>query len=267
MTKPLSVTRKPSLDSWLLDAAPDLIPHREARDIYGDFVGSRREYLTRNNYKLNKSDIPTVSWTGSPARTGFLNACTNSTIGCRHVCIRYTGRLDIPQAQLAGMARTEFLRLHPSAAVSLIHWETVLASKRHERVGRRLNIVTDLRWDEWVPWLLSESPDNVDTYDYTKHWDRDPTPAERYRLTFSASEHHGPDDIRAKIGTGANVAVVFGVPKGYDYPTHWHGMPILDGDISDLRYDDPSGHIVALYAKGRARKMASGLDRFVKPIN
>ena len=35
----------------------------------------------------------------------------------------------------------------------------------------------------------------------------------------------------------------------------WNGYPVIDGDKDDLRFLDPKGgHIVALYAKGAAKK-------------
>ena len=256
----------PSMNQHLTAVQPDLIPHKEARARWQEFsAGSKRDYLTRSNKKTDKNAIPTISFTGSPARTTTLNCCTHSTTGCRHVCIRYTGRLEIPQAQQVGIDRTEFLRVDPDAAVSLIHWETVLASKRHDRVGRRLNIVTDLNWDTCAGWLFTEAPDNVVTYDYTKDWGRDEWPAPRYRVCFSATEHHSVDAIRAKTETGACVAVVFGAEfETVPYAGEWHGIPVLDGDLTDFRYYDPPGHIVALYAKGRARKIEPGPASFVK---
>ena len=44
----------------------------------------------------------------------------------------------------------------------------------------------------------------------------------------------------------------------------WRGFPAIDGDETDIRFDDPAGHIVTLYAKGAAKYDKSG---FVKDIN
>jgi hypothetical protein len=46
-------------------------------------------------------------------------------------------------------------------------------------------------------------------------------------------------------------------------PATYNGLPVFNGDDSDLRFLDPKGVIVGLYAKGRARKDTSG---FVKMI-
>ena len=36
------------------------------------------------------------------------------------------------------------------------------------------------------------------------------------------------------------------------------GLPVVDGDDSDIRHLDPRGAVVALYAKGKARQDKSG---------
>jgi hypothetical protein len=36
------------------------------------------------------------------------------------------------------------------------------------------------------------------------------------------------------------------------------GLPVVDGDDTDIRHLDPRGAIVALYAKGKARRDQSG---------
>jgi hypothetical protein len=175
----------------------------------------------------------------------------------------------MPYAQQVGRDRIEFLRIHPAEACSLIHWETMSLINRYpgKPVARRLNLVTDLRWEDFAGWLFTEAPENVVTYDYTKHWDRTPEPADRYRLTFSANEYHDAEDIRAKTDTGACVAVVF--PKEYKetpYPDQWFGIPLINGDLTDFRYEDPAGSVVGLYAKGRAKQIEPGMNRFVKPV-
>ena len=64
------------------------------------------------------------------------------------------------------------------------------------------------------------------------------------------------DVIEAHQKTGANMAVVF------RKPTTEHSLPIdsalLDGDKDDLRFLDAPMSVVALYAKGDAKKDATG---------
>jgi hypothetical protein len=53
-----------------------------------------------------------------------------------------------------------------------------------------------------------------------------------------------------------NAAVVF--REAMTKPT-WSGLPVVNGDADDLRILDPKGgNIVALYAKGKAKRDTSG---------
>jgi hypothetical protein len=53
---------------------------------------------------------------------------------------------------------------------------------------------------------------------------------------------------------GGNIAAVFAA----ELPESYGGIPVINGDESDLRYFDPSGVIVGLKAKGYAKKDLSG---------
>lgn len=65
--------------------------------------------------------------------------------------------------------------------------------------------------------------------------------------------------------------MVFAVPKGGELPTHYTitsggrfaTAPVIDGDLTDLRFTDPVGCIVGLRAKGRARGTVNGFVRKV----
>ena len=259
-----------TLDQHLTAAAPDPVAPDVAREAWYQFRAdsghktARAPFMSEPNTKIIKNRVPTISFTGNPERTSGLNACTSSTRECRATCIRYTGRLNLPMSMTVADTRMRFLAAHPDEACSMIYWETFRFARKHPgNVGRRLNVVTDIRWEDFAPWLFEWSTPDVLNYDYTKHWDRHRTPFSNYRLTFSATENHSPDDIRAKLETGANVAVVFPhTHKETGYGPTWHGMPVIDGDVTDYRWEDPKGVIVALYAKGRARK--SEVGRFVK---
>ncbi len=96
-------------------------------------------------------------------------------------------------------------------------------------------------------------------YDYTKRLPRmlsflkGEMPA-NYSLTFSRSESNG---AKAELvaSMGGNVAVVF---DSANYPAAFYGRPTVNGDETDLRFLDPKGVIVALYAKGLAKRDSSG---------
>jgi hypothetical protein len=121
----------------------------------------------------------------------------------------------------------------------------------------RLNGTSDIAWEK-IPCdemnnIMDCFPD-IQFYDYTKSPARILTylagrMSSNYHLTFSRSESNA---LMAKnlFEDGANVAIVY-----VDIPKH---EKVIDGDTSDLRFMDPSNSIVALKAKGKAKKDTSG---------
>jgi hypothetical protein len=130
----------------------------------------------------------------------------------------------------------------------------------------RLNGTSDIRWegvrDANGKNVFERWPD-VQFYDYTKIANRHGIPA-NYDLTFSWSGHGAfPAYAQRAISAGMRVAVVFR-DKG-TIPAEFMGMRTIDGDDSDIRHLDPRGVVVALYAKGQAKRDASGfvVDRVI----
>jgi hypothetical protein len=58
------------------------------------------------------------------------------------------------------------------------------------------------------------------------------------------------------ISQNMRLAAVFRYAK--DIPETYKGIPVIGGDNSDVRHVEPLGHIVALYAKGKAVKDTTG---------
>ena len=101
---------------------------------------------------------------------------------------------------------------------------------------------------------------DVQFYDYTKVLGRKVSGIPNYHLTFSAAD--GNDlDVKKAILQGLNVAVVFGIKKTQPMPETYNGLPVFNGDESDLRFLDPKG-VVGLYAKGKAKKDTSGFVKY-----
>jgi hypothetical protein len=131
----------------------------------------------------------------------------------------------------------------------------------------RLNGTSDLSWEKYPVMRGGIEYRNVflafpevQFYDYTKVLGRKVNGISNYHLTFSAADGNDSDVVRA-INAGMNVAVVFGVPKTQALPVAYAGRAVFNGDDSDLRFLDPRGVVVGLYAKGKAKKDTSG---FVK---
>ena len=74
-------------------------------------------------------------------------------------------------------------------------------------------------------------------------------------MTFSRSEANEPVAL-ALLARGINVAVMF----ADGLPFAWHGHPVTNGDVHDLRHLDPKGgYVVGLSPKGnKAKRDTSG---------
>jgi len=202
-----------------------------------------------SNVKIGKNEVPTWSLTLTPAdHSGDYNTCTWFTTECREACVMWTaGRGVMSNVRDGRLVRTIFLATHPGAFLAILTDEVRRLEARGV-FGLRLNVASDLRWENIAPWLF-DGP-NVRAYDYTKAPARS-TP-DNYRITFSHSERHDDQWILDTIAAGHNVAMVFDVPKHALPATHL-GVRVIDGDLSDYRYGDPTGVIVGLAAKGAAK--------------
>lgn len=193
------------------------------------------------------------------------NICPNAVnAGCEKACLYSAGRGGFNSVQTARINKTiRFFEDNENFMLDLAH--SIRALKRKaEREGLtpvvRLNGTSDIDWStQYVnvgPYgvnLFSLFPE-VQFYDYTKL----PRTANypNYHLTFSYSAIDSySKSVEKAHRLGMNMAVVF---KG-DLPKTFLGLPVINGDDSDLRFlDGDSQVIVGLTAKGKAKKDNSG---------
>lgn len=212
------------------------------------------------NTKIGKNEVPTWGLSLTPANhSGDWSVCSWSTPQCRKACVLWTGGRSVTQTvRQAHLVRTAFLAVHPGAFLALLTDEVQKMESRGVPFGLRLNVASDLRYENFAPWLFEGT--NVRAYDYSKSPRRITT--DKYRITYSHSERWTDQDIHDRISNGENVAVVFAVAK-HNLPATHLGIPVIDGDLSDFRWNDPRGVIVGLAAKGAAKTMPSGAGQFV----
>ena len=213
------------------------------------------------NEKMAKGDNVNYGLALAPARSSVLaNVCSHSTPGCRQSCVAYSGNGAYPMVERARDARTAFAVGEPELFGTLVDAEIGMAIHKHhpQQVHVRLNQFSDIRWERHFPWLFDRP---AQFYDYTK-WpvsQRTNLPT-NYHLTFSYSGERP----RRMYMRDSNVAVVFDVkksdplPETFTLPTELVPRTVVDGDVTDDRYDDATGVIVGLRAKGKARNNKSG---------
>jgi hypothetical protein len=205
----------------------------------------------------------------APADVSGYNTCPKATAGCKTACLNTAGRGGMFKKgettnviQQARIRKTKMFFEDRENFLAILKDDIRKAIKQSEKKGLipvfRLNGTSDIAWEKYG--VIQEFP-NVQFYDYTKILGRKVNGLANYQLTFSAAD--GNDlDVRRAIKEGYNVATVFGIKKSQPMPETYEGMPVFNGDDSDLRFLDPKGVVVGLYAKGKAKKDTSGFVKF-----
>lgn len=225
----------------------------------------------------------------APARLSGFEVCPMRTAGCTKGCLNTAGRGGIMAGrgtlthadveaghhnviQKARIRKTKALFAHRAAFIDVLGMDIARAIRLARAAGYkpafRLNGTSDIRW-ETMPYgehanIFAAFPE-CQFYDYTKIANRKNIPA-NYSLTFSLAD--GNDAAaNAALNNGMNVAAVFrdkATVARYEregFTLAGLPVPVSNGDETDLRFLDPRSVVVALYAKGNAKKDTSGFVR------
>jgi hypothetical protein len=220
----------------------------------------------------------------APANLSGFETCPKRTTGCTSACLNTAGRGGMFKKgettntiQKARIRKTQLFFEERKGFMELLVKDIELAIKQSAKLGLtpvfRLNGTSDLAWEKYEATIATkdgnkfvfqnifEAFPNVQFYDYTKILGRKVKHIPNYHLTFSAADGNDADVFGA-IAQGYNVATVFGLKKTEPMPDNYQGRPVFNGDESDLRFLDPKGVIVGLYAKGKAKKDTSGFVKY-----
>lgn len=235
-----------------------------------------RELLTTANAKTIKGEklgyLTGIMYL-APAQVGGPNVCPSSSPGCAAACLYTAGRGAFNNVQQARINKKTFFFANRAEFMNDLFESVARIERRAVRLGLRpcvrLNGTSDINWENIRFWSgavygsIMEHFPHIQFYDYTKRPIakrlRD-SPA-NYDLTFSLSEDNWPQAKEALQGHGIRIAAVFrDPPLGKKYRINGEGplRPVVDGDQHDLRFLDPQGVVVALSAKGDAKKDKTG---------
>lgn len=183
-----------------------------------------------------------------------LNVCPFA-INCPDICLNYSGRggigdPEVNKIQIARRRRTEMWFYDRAGFLKQLGSEIEREMRKAARLDMdfafRPNGTSDL--PGLGSWAAETFP-SIQVYDYTKiphPWLR---ARDNYHLTFSYDGDNW-EECQAALNHGINVAVVF---HG-EFPKTFMKYRVINGDESDLRFRDPSPRIIALKAKGPAKK-------------
>jgi hypothetical protein len=217
--------------------------------------------------KLAKSKEFTVGLTLQHAAVSGVETCPWRG-ECARVCVLDNGNGRYANTQKGRNVKTLFLYEHPEEFTRLLAHELRGLSAKFERVLVRLNVNSDLRWYRILPALVDGSTfSNVYFYDYTKNaavLSGSGMVAANYRAVYSVNESSDLAKVAAFVARGGTAAVVTTRKKNTPPPSTFMGLPVVDGDSTDNRFDE-RGSWVDLAAKGKARALI-GRSEFVRAI-
>jgi len=206
---------------------------------------------------------------------GGANLCAMAEIaGCIDPCLVGAGRGQMSSVQRGRQRKTDWFNNDRASFMAQIVTDlekfVKYCAKRDVKPAQRLNGTSDILWERipatrdgvTYPSIMEAFPE-VQFYDYTKISNRNVQHIPNYHLTFSYSEANPAyaRHVTQARDRGMNIAVVW---RSADLiPQTFQGLPVIDGDETDLRFLDheKSGDqqcIVGLYAKGAAKHDTSG---------
>lgn len=219
----------------------------------------------------------------APADMSGFNVCPRSE-HCRDHCLNGSGqnRCDELAHGKGGshinrsrIRKTQALFRNRRTFIRTMFHEIALKKRRAEEKGAefasRLNCVSDLnpeifRDPDTGKNVLETFPD-VQFYDYTKVPSRIKLMEKypNYDITFSYDGFNW-DTCEEFLKKGGKVAVVFRNEK--KLPKTYRGYPVHNGNLYDMRYLDPAGHIIGLTYHKTGSDYTVGADgrrKFVEP--
>jgi hypothetical protein len=222
------------------------------------------------NAKTAKNELETFILYMAPSNiVKGVDLCPFASPECRALCLNTAGRGIFSNVQLSRINKTEFWRderekfyFQLGNELLKIHDSAINQSKK---IAIRLNGTSDidhlglLQRYTGINFLDGFYKDLI-FYDYTKNINHvKKYKNSNYHLTFSRSECNDIQ-VNQAIELGVNIAVVF----ANELPLTYKGLNVINGDLSDLRINDPKQCIVGLIAKGKAKKQKSNFVVSIK---
>jgi hypothetical protein len=193
-----------------------------------------------------------------------VNLCLFASKGCKKACLFSAGRGKFSNVKQARIKKTIYFRDNRASFLIDLVWSIEKVIRQAARKGLmpciRLNGTSDIVWEEITVKNgknIFELFPNVQFYDYTPNHTREKAFSghwKNYHLTYSQKESmNSKVNAQKLLEKGYNVAKVYtNVSKAVT------ALNAIDGDLHDLRFLDKRGVIVALKAKGEAKKDQSG---------
>ena len=213
--------------------------------------------------KLSKNEVKSfILYLAAASQNNFgINICPKASIGCTKACLFTAGRGKFNNVKTARIEKTDFMLFDPAKFYKKLAAEIMYNSTLafDQKIAFRLNGTSDInhykQLKRYANLDINTLPNNVIFYEYTKNLNMAKSIKKefsRVHITFSKSESNWYECIEA-LEHGFNVAAVFN-----EVPDSYKGYKVIDGDLSDERFNDQKWVIVGLKAKGEAKNDKTG---------
>jgi hypothetical protein len=229
-------------------------------------------YIPNSMFSIGK-DAKTVKGEKLGVTTGVMYLIPSAKLcpsrelaGCGGDCLVTAGRGIYESVHKGRTNKTALIAQHERIALIAIYVAIRKVKAKALKNGTipsvRLNGTSDIDWTNkrLDGKNMFEHFPEIQFYDYTKvpSIARKSTKYDNYHITVSYSDSPKYMPIFKELfNSGVNIAVVF----RNGLPDRFLGLPVVDGDISDLRFFDDKElegqKIIGLKAKGKARKSDS----------
>ena len=246
----------------------------------GTLVWSKLPSIFSTSPKLEKNpegqEYLANAFYGAPSWASLFNTCARATYGCGTNCLNESGHGQRHMihngghsVHVARMVRTLIWFKYRDQFKAKAQREIRALKRKADCMGVPLAIrpngTTDLRFEKLWPELFADNPD-VTFWDYTKDISRNVGHIPNYSLCYSVHENTTDSDLEQAFTNGMNCVVVGRLKRTDAKPESYMGRPVVDGDKHDLRFLDPIGCFVMLFAKGNAYGDSTGFVRDVKEL-
>lgn len=219
--------------------------------------------MAQASAKLSKNEVKSfILYLAAASQNSFnINICPKASDGCTKSCLFTAGRGKFNNVKTARIQKTDFMLFEPGKfykklAAEIMYQSTLAFNKK---IAFRLNGTSDInhykQLKRYANLDINTLPNNIIFYEYTKNLNMAKSIKKefsRVHITFSKSENNLNECLQA-LEAGFNVAAVFN-----KLPLSYAGYPVINGDLSDERFNDETGVIVGLKAKGEAKNDNSG---------
>ena len=195
---------------------------------------------------------------------GGKNTCPEAS-SCTKACLKFAGMNNMPTHANVRVRRTLLYFDDPEEFHRLVNKELAALRRKADKAGMtaaaRPNTLSDLPGWAYVPrtrtrtWRYMITP-SVSSSGKSMGDER----PDNYTVVLSRSETN--EDLWSELMSTGDWAgaVVFDTKDPADFPTHYMGYPVENGDASDSRWKTPKGTVVGLTLKGTNKAKQEARD-------